>query len=150
MTLETDFITLINADLDLTALLPGKVYSAIEVDEISRQLTPDAFNANKELLACALVKQGIELPRGPYRQSGAMSVQTNVTIFLYEYRTSENIDQAMDYLIDLFSEKRIADGMWNIEYENGSWNQTDDTLNANLCVLRFNAVRMKTALAGGS
>ena len=59
------------ADATLAALLPGGVHVAAE---ISRTLTPAAFDANKELRACALVKRGGDTPDGPVGLAGRMLV----------------------------------------------------------------------------
>jgi hypothetical protein len=77
-------------------------------------------------------------------------VQTPVQLFFYEYRTAVHIDDAMAIAFDLFNYKKIGAGTWRIEYESGSWNQSDDVLNANLHVMRFVAVRIRRPFEGGS
>jgi len=140
MTLESDFASVMEAESDLMDLLTGGVYEAIQVGEVSRQITPDAFDANKEIQPCALVKMGTEIPRGPY----VTSVQTPVNIFFYERGSSVSIDEAMDMVYFLFNGQKVGDGVWRIEHESSTWNQSDDALDANLCVLRFVAVRLKS------
>lgn len=146
MNLEDDFIEVMQADEALMAILNGGVYSAIAVGEISKQLTPAVFDANKELQPCALVKMGVETPRGPYPDS----VQTPVQIFFYQYRTASAIDDAMALAFALFNYRKIGDGTWRVEYESGAWNQSDDVLNAYLHIMRFVVVRRKLPLEGGS
>lgn len=148
MTLETDFKDLMEADDDLMELLPGGIYEAIQVGEISRQSTPEAFDENQEIQPCAFIRMGTETKRGPYPNS----VQTPVSIYMYERGTSEDIDVAMGIVYSMFNEKRVGsgNGVWNVEYNTGSWNEFDTGLNCNLCVMRFVAVRLKTLTAPAS
>lgn len=146
MSLESDFLAVMQASDVLSEFLPGGMYSAIEVGEISRQFTPDVFDANKELQPCALVKVGVEIPRGPYPES----VQTPVQIFFYQKYTSTDIDNAMTVAFALFNYKKIGNGTWRVEYESGAWNQADDALNAIMHVLRFNVIRLRQPYEGGS
>lgn len=143
MTLESDFKDLMEADDDLMDLLSGGVYEAIQVGEISRQRTPGAFDSNKELEPCALVKMGVEIPRGPY----VTSVQTSVQVFFYEHLSSVNIDAAMEIVYFMFNGAKVGEGVWRIEHESSIWNQSDDALDATLCVIRFVAVRLKSLIA---
>lgn len=66
MSIRDEIAAVLSADETLGDLLPGGVYAG---GEISRQKTPDAFDANLELQACALVSGGTEAPVGPYRTS---------------------------------------------------------------------------------
>lgn len=143
MTLEAEFKEVMEADSDLMELLTGGVYEAIQVGEISRQLTPGAFDGNMKIKPCALIKQGTEIPRGPYRTS----VQTSVQIFLYEHPKLLSISVAMDILFDLFNQLKMGDGVWTVEYESSTWNErsgTDITVDWNSCAIRFVAVRLRS------
>lgn len=140
MNLEAEFKDVMEADNDLMERLTGGVYEAIEVGEVSRQLTPGAFDANKEIKPCALVKLGTEIPRGPYDTS----VQTPVQIFFYESRSAVNIDRAMAIVYFLFTGQKVGEGVWRVEHESTTWNQSDDALDANLGIMRFVAVRLKS------
>lgn len=144
MSLEDDFLAVMQGSDLLIYLLPGGMYSAITVGEISRQFTPEAFDANSELQPCALVKIGVEVPRGPYPDS----VQTPVQIFFYQKYTSAEIDNAMTITFALLNYAKIGVGTWRVEYESGGWNQADDVLNAILHVLRFNAIRIRQPYGG--
>lgn len=146
MSLEDDFIAAMEMDDLLVAALTGGIYSALLVGEISRQVTPNAFDVNGELSPCALVKMGVEVPRGPYPDS----VQTPVQLFFYQQRTATEIDDAMSICFDLFNRARVGTGTWQVEYESGSWNQSDDVLDAFLHVMRFVAVRIRRPFEGGS
>jgi hypothetical protein len=77
MSLATNIQTILAADDELMDLLTGGVQAAVEV---SRELTPGAFDANQELLPCALVKATTEIKAGPHRNS----VQTTLSVFLYQ------------------------------------------------------------------
>jgi hypothetical protein len=58
----------------LRDLLTGGVHNGARVHEISRQNTPTAFDANKELLPCALVQLENETPAGTLRTSSTLFI----------------------------------------------------------------------------
>lgn len=144
MTLGTDVQAVLDADATLAAVLTGGVYAQDSVGEISRQNTPGAFDGNAELLPCALVGEGTETPRGPYRHAGSGdSVQTPIIIYFYEREGYVNTSTAMERVLTLLNRQRIGSGTWRLEYESSIRNQADQTLEASLEMMRFVGVRLR-------
>lgn len=128
----------LHADSALLALLPGGLYDAAEVGEISRQATPAAFNANGELLACALVRyrgQNSLAAGSPYRH-GARS-----TVEVYFYNPPD--DQARERVYDRLHDVRLSPAggsdaaNWRIEHADDVLAQEDPALKAGLQVSRY-------------
>jgi hypothetical protein len=138
MTLEDTFVTLMQADTELMALLTGGVYSAIAVGEVSRQYTPAAFDENKEIMPSALVSMGTEVIQGPYHNS----VKTPVMVYFYQRIGSDIIEQALNLVYELFNYQKL-DGTWLVEHDMSIFNQADQALACSLCLLRFMAVRLR-------
>jgi hypothetical protein len=135
MSLSDSIKTALEADTALMALLTGGVH--VEVEEISRQNTPTAFDANKEILPCVLIKHSTETPAGPF----LTSVRTIVVIYFYQRQGYTVIEPAMGLAFTDLNEKQIGANVWNIEYVGAVYQQRDQTLDCPLGSLRFNAVR---------
>lgn len=129
--------TTLTNDASLMAALTGGVHN--DVEEVSRQNTPSAFDARKEMLPCALIKLGTETPRGPYERS----VQTPITIYFYQRQGYDKIEYAMIAAYDLLNEKQIGDGVWNLIFDVSVNQQRDTALDCALGSLRFVAVRLR-------
>ncbi len=137
MTISDDIREVMANDPVLAGILTGGVYAGIA--EISRQDAPGAFDANSEILPCALVKPGTEIKSGPHSHS----VQTPVTIYFYQYRLYDAIENAMVRAYSLLHEKKIGSHTWQILYDSSVSNQLDTALECSLSTLRFNAVRSR-------
>lgn len=137
MSLATEIKDALESNTALMDILSGGVYSGVE--EISRQLTPNAFDANGEIQPCALVKLGVEIPTGPY----VRGAQCPVIIYFYERQGYENIDEAMALVFDQLNETQTGDHVWNLQFSNSVYNQRDVALDCALSTLRFVAVRHK-------
>src|SRR5689334_2423518 len=111
MTLRDDLKAALVADDDLMAIITGGVY--INISELSRQTAPDAFDANKEIMPAILIKEGNEIPRGPYSRS----VQTPLVFYFYQRVGFDVIDAAMDIVFNLLHEERIGGGTWQILFD---------------------------------
>lgn len=111
MSIATDIEAVLEADATLMALLTGGVHTGVK--EIDRTATPSAFDANKELLPCALIKTGTEMPRGPYKRS----TQTSVHIYFYQRVGNTTIESAMDRCYDLLHDKRIGNGTFAVLHD---------------------------------
>ncbi len=135
MTLASDIKTALETDLSLMSLLTGGIHVGIE--EINRQSAPGAFDGNNEIQPCALIKVPLEVPAGPY----VSSVRTTVTIYFYQRQGYAVIDQAMSLVFADLNEKQIGVRVWNLQYENGVYQQRDQALDCPLGTLRFTAVR---------
>jgi hypothetical protein len=135
MSLSDDIKTALEADTALMALLTGGIFN--DVEEISKQNTPGAFDADKELKPCALIKIGTELKNGPY----ARSVRTPFTIYFYQRAGYSVIEPAMEKAYDDLNDERIGTGVWQLIYEISVNQQRDIALDCPLGSHRFVAVR---------
>lgn len=135
MSVSDDIKAVLDDNDDLTELLTGGIFNDIE--EISRQNTPDAFDANKELKPCALIKVGTESKRGPYSRS----VQTPITIYFYQRDNYGVIESAMEKAYDDLNDAKIGTGVWQLMYDLSVNQQRDIALDCPLGYLRFVAVR---------
>lgn len=138
MSLRDDLKTVLEADTTLMSVLTGGVHAGIE--EINRQSAPGAFDDNKEILPCALIKLGTE---SRLRSGIKNSVNTPVTIYFYERSGYDSIDQAMSLAFTDLNEKKIGTNVWNIEYDIAVSQQRDTALDCALGSLRFVAKRMR-------
>ena len=137
MSLATEIKEALEGNDALMDILTGGIYC--DVEEITRQNTAGAFDANGEIKPAALVKLGVEYSTGPY----VRAVRNSIVIYFYERQGYANIDPAMQLAFDQLNESQTGDGVWNIEYVNGVYHQRDTSLDCALSTLRFNAVRHK-------
>lgn len=135
MTLSTEIKTVLEANTPLMALLTGGVFA--DVEEISQQKTPGAYDSNKEIKPCALIKVPNEVPAGPYQTS----VRTTFVIYVYQRSGYDKIEPAMGYIYASLNEKKIGTNVWNIEHVSSVHQQQDQVLHCPLGLLRFMAVR---------
>ncbi len=111
MTIADDIKTVFLADATMTTLLTGGVWTGIK--EISQNTAALAFDANKELLPCTLIKAGTEIPRGPYKRS----TQLVITIYFYQRTGNTTIESAMDRAYELLHDKKIGAGTFAILHD---------------------------------
>jgi hypothetical protein len=142
MSLRSDIKAVLDADGGLMAIMTGGVH--INISEISRTTAPSAFDASSEIKPTILIKEGNELPSGPYSRS----VRTPLTLYFYQRVGYDTIEAAMDIVHDLLHEKQIGDGTWQIlsdgrMLDNRSGDIRDSALDCSIGVERFRAMRMK-------
>lgn len=135
MTLSADLKTALTADTALMALLTGGIFN--DVEEISLQKTAAAFDANKEIKPCALIKIPTEVPTGPY----LTSVRTAFVIYVYQRSGYDVIEAAIVKIFNDLNEKQIGTNVWNIEFVSTVHQQRDQALDCPLGSLRFSAIR---------
>ena len=136
MSLSDDLKTALSADTALMALLTGGIHN--DVEEISRQNTPSAFDSTtKEIKPCALIKVPTEVPAGPY----VRGVRTTFVIYVYQRQGYSVIDPAMTKIFNVVNDQQIGSNVWNIEYVGAVYQQRDQALDCALGLLRFSAVR---------
>ena len=119
-------------------LLTGGVHN--DVEEISRQNTPTAFDANQELMPCVLIKFGTETR---LRSGIPNSVQTPLTIYFYQRDNYDVIEPAITSVFDLLNEKKVGTNVWNVEFDIAVSQQRDVALDCPLGMLRFVAKRLR-------
>jgi hypothetical protein len=135
MTLSDDVKAALENDGQLMAVLTGGVFN--DVEEISRQRTPGAFDENSEIKPCALIKVPNEGPTGPY----VRGVRTSFVIYFYQRAGFDEVEDAMGLVFDDLNEQQIGNKVWNIEFNNAVYQQRDTALDCALGSLRFIAVR---------
>lgn len=136
MSVSDSIRTVLEADTALMALLTGGVFD--DVEEISRQNTPGAFDATtKEIKPCALIKLGVETKAGPH----ARSVRTPVRIYFYQRQGYDVIYPAMDLVFDDLNDQQIGERVWNIEFGSDIKGQRDQALDCALGSQIWNAIR---------
>jgi len=135
-TVRDDVKAVLEADETLAGLLAGGVHAAIE---ISRQGTPDAFDANGEILPCALVKVENESKAGPYPDSA----RTFVLIYWYERAGTAAIDQARERARVILHRERIGGG-WEMAWTDDLTDLEDQGLACSLTISRYQKHRRFT------
>lgn len=138
MSLQSDIQTALESDSALMAILTGGIH--IDVEEISRQNTPGAFDANGEVKPSALIKLGVE---SRLRSGYVTSVNTPFTIYFYQRQGYGAIGPAMDLAFADLSEQKIGGNVWNIEFDIAVNQQRDTALDCALSSLRFVAKRLR-------
>ena len=139
MSISDEIKAAMTGNAALMAVLTGGVHN--DVEEISRQNTPTAFDAiTKELRPCALIKLGTEVP---LRSGYPTAVQTPVTIYFYQRQGYSSIEDAMEQTFTLLNDTRTGTNVWRIEYDASFWQQRDTALDCALGYLRFVAKRLR-------
>lgn len=139
MSLSDDIKTAMQNDAALMAILTGGVFD--DVEEISRQNTPTAFDADREIKPCALIKFNNEIPFSAAKIANA--VQTPLTIYFYERSGYANIANAMVLTFGIVNDSQIGTNVWRLEFDVAVYQQRDTALDCPLGSLRFVAKRLR-------
>jgi hypothetical protein len=132
--------TLLAADTTLLSYLTGGIHNAGEVGEISRQNAAEAFDADDELLPCALVKGEVETPvTGPYRNAAA----AYVLVVLYQQAGTGQIDPALERVFTLLHNRKLS-GTWRLWHAGDLRDQEDQAIEARMHVSRYQCIRLRT------
>ncbi len=127
-------VALLQADATLLALLIGGVHRA---QEISRQTTPTAYDSNKEIKPCVLVKQETATPWGVYQDSGRLYI----VLYFYERSGYASIEAARMLVYSLLHRSQVSPvgggGCYEIRHESDVLDQEDPTLGAAMVVSRY-------------
>ena len=125
------------ADSTLTGHLTGGLYMAQTVDSISRQNTPNAFDANGEILPCALLKSESATPWGPHYDSA----REYVLIYFYQRFGYASIRPARQRVYELTHRTQITpvgtDKLWRIDWANDILDSGDQALGAAMIMSRY-------------
>lgn len=111
MTAFSVILQALQGDSQLMTLLSGGLYDGREVQDISRQATPDAFNEWSELEPCGLLKAESQAPTGPHPDSARLFV----TLWLYQQAGTAAIDAARERAYALLHRKNLA-GTWEVRH----------------------------------
>lgn len=130
----TAIAALLAGDGTLAGTLTGGVHRA---REISRQDTPAAYDANGELLPCALVKQSTGTPWGPIHDGGRLYVQ----VWFYERAGFENIEAARKRVYGLLHRQKVTpadgSGCYQIDHSDDLLDMEEPALQVSMAVSRF-------------
>ena len=136
MALRDDLLASLTGDATLIASLTGGVHTGTTID---RQNTPAAFDANKEIRPCALLRMPADAPFGPRDLAGRQIAE----LYFYQRFGYTTIDVARARVFALWQNKRLAAGMWEILWTDDVPDQWDDALNCALAVSRYAVVRVR-------
>jgi hypothetical protein len=123
----------LSGDATLMATLSGGLHTQ---SEISRQLTPAAFDANGEILPCGLLKLETQSPWGPFAHSSRLYF----SVMLYQRAGYEAIETARTRLYQLLHEQKAtpaSGGCWEIRHSGDVLDAEDGALGCSLAVSRF-------------
>lgn len=130
----TAIYDLLRSDSALMGLLTGGLYLAQDVQSISRQSTPAAYDAYKELLPCGLLKEETTTPWGPHPHSA----RQYVTLWLYQRYSYSAIGPARARVYALLHRQRLAvPGCWQIEHATDLTNQVAPGLEVPMEISRY-------------
>lgn len=127
----------LSADNTLMAILSGGLYH--EIMEISRQNTPAAFDANREIQPCALLKFTTSSPEGPFDYSA----QLFFSLYFYQRVGVAQLEAALDRVYELLHQQKVtpaSGGCWLILHTNDVLDQEDTALQCSLALSRYMAV----------
>ncbi len=130
--------SLLSQDQELMTLLTGELHQALEVGLISRQNTPDAFDANGEIQPCGLLRYSVSTPVDPY--PGATRVYFG--ILLYERHGYSAIDLARRRIRQLLHKVKLtpvdpAQRCWEIQHADDVMDTRDLALNCSMMASRY-------------
>ena len=116
MTAYATILTALQGDTALSAILTGGLYDGTEVNDISRQATPAAYDDYSELKPCAIVKPETQAPAGPHPDSSRLFV----TLWFYQQSGSAAIDAGRVRAYHLLHRATMAgsDGLWDVRHVN--------------------------------
>jgi len=138
-TAKLAILHLLKADTAFSAPLTGGIYAVgvDDVEQISRQDTPDAFDETSELRPCALLKLETTTPFGPF----AHSSRQFIVLYVYQQRGHAVVHAALDRAYDLLHQQDIPGaGAWDVSVTDILPDLPDDILNAAAGYIRFAAV----------
>jgi len=139
-TIAQSIKSLLAADSSLTALVTGGIYAAEDIGEITRQSAPAAFDANKEILPCLLIKVDGEADIPPHRTGSRMMV----SIFGYQRSGHATIVAALDKVyVDLHRQKLSGQRVWEVRHANDIHDEEDQGLQCSMDVSRFEVYRLR-------
>lgn len=139
MALRDSVYNALTGDVTLMNILTGGLYDASVVGEISRQFTPNAFDANREVKPCGLLRMDSTVPGAVYTR-GAREF---FSVYLYEFRGTANVENARARIFDLLHDKRLATGMWRILHTDDVRDASDAVLQCGLVISRYVGLVMR-------
>lgn len=116
MTAFAAILQALQADAALTAILTGGLYDGVAIQDISRQATPDAFDAWGEMKPCGILKPESQSPAGPHTHGSRLFV----ALWLYQQRGGAEIDAARERAYQVLHRATLGGsaGMWEVRHAN--------------------------------
>ena len=118
MTAFATVLAALQGDAQLAGILTGGLYDDTEVNDISRQATPAAYDGYSELLPCAIVKPETQAPAGPHPDGSRLFV----TLWFYQQSGSADIDVARIRAYHVLHRATLAGGssdtIWDVRHAN--------------------------------
>ena len=118
MTAFATIFAALEGDAALSAILTGGLYDGTEVNDISRQATPAAYDDYSELLPCAILKPETQAPAGPHPDGSRLYL----TLWFYQQSGNAAIDLARIRAYHLLHRVTLAgsggDGLWDVRHAN--------------------------------
>jgi hypothetical protein len=128
----------LQADTALMALLTGGLHTATE---ISRQMTPTAFDAaTQELRPCGLIR--MRATAAPGIPTAARAARITAEIYLYERQGYAAIDPAAARCRTLLHKTTLrpaTGGAWELTWSNDVPDGRDPALESSLWISRYSA-----------
>jgi hypothetical protein len=137
MTIRDDIEAVLQADGTLTGLLTGGIHAG---GTITRQDTPGAFDANIEVLPCALINIETEVQSGPYKGS----TRAYMRVFFYQRSGYDVIDQALARVFTLLNRQKIGSKTWEVRWADDVRDQREQALGCSLSMSRYEVIRNKS------
>jgi hypothetical protein len=132
MTAFAAILAALQGDAQLMAILTGGLYDGIAVTDISRQATPDAYDAYQELKPCAILKPESQAPTGPHPDSARLFV----TLWLYQQGNATAIEAARERAYQVLHRQTLA-GMWEVRHANDVLGAEMQALGVPMIMSRF-------------
>lgn len=116
MTAYATILAALQGDTTLAGILTGGLYDGTEINDISRQATPAAYDDYSELKPCAILKPETQAPAGPHPDGSRLFV----TIWFYQQNGSAAIDAGRVRAYQLLHRATLAgsDGLWDVRHVN--------------------------------
>lgn len=116
MTAFATIFAALEGDAVLATILTGGLYDGTEVNDISRQATPAAYDDYSEMKPCAILKPETQAPAGPHPDSSRLFV----TLWFYQQNGSAAIDAGRERAYQLLHRATLAGsgGLWDVRHVN--------------------------------
>ena len=124
------------ADAAMMAILTGGIHTETP---INRQRTPAAFDANKELMPCALIRFEDE----SQQQSYAAAARLVFVLYFYQRAGYDQIDAARNRCYMLLNGARVSMPAWEVMHVNDVLDQVDDVLAASMSLSRYQVMHLR-------
>lgn len=132
---------MLEADATFVSHMTGGVYCFSEgVEEISPTHTPNAYDANEELLPCCYIRPETTQPDGPH-DHGAVEY---VALYFYQRSGYAATTSAMRRAYTLLQRAQFnAEKVFELFHTDHVWGQRDQQLGANLQMSRYAGTLMQ-------